>query len=117
MKRLRLFNIRSEEDPKRVIAWAVAQRVRTEGERRRLRQEDLAERADIKRPDIARLEKGRHMPSVATLQKIARALNLDMGDLIAMPTPPSAEDMLELTKMAVEGLGEWDKQLQREDTN
>jgi len=104
------FSIRTKEEPKRVIAWAVAQRVKVERERQGLRQEDLAERAGIKRPNIARLEKGRHMPSVLTLQKVALALNLDMGSLLAVPMV-SVKDMAEFTEMAEAGLEEWKRRL------
>jgi transcriptional regulator with XRE-family HTH domain len=85
-----------------------------ERERQGLRQEDLAERAGIKRPNIARLEKGKHLPSVSTLQKVARALNLDMGSLMAVPVP-SAEDMLEFSELAEEGIQEWSEDLEKED--
>jgi transcriptional regulator with XRE-family HTH domain len=106
--------IQTEQDPNKVIAWAVAQRVKSERMRRGLRQEDLAEKAGIKRPNIARLEKGFHMPSIPTLQKIAQALNLDMGSLMTPPTI-SAEDMHDFAEMAESGLSEWGYALERED--
>jgi len=110
--RRRKFTIRTEEDHKRVISWAVGQRVRMERERQGLRQEDLADKAGIKRPNIARLEKGRHMPSVPTLQKIAQALNLDMAALMSVP---SVKDMTEFTELAEVGIAEWGNQLEEED--
>lgn len=113
-QRRRRFTVRTIEDPKRVIAWAVGQRVRMERERQGLRQEDLAEKAAIKRPNIARLEKGRHLPSVSTLQKIAGALNLDLSSLMAVPAL-SEEDMLEFREMAETGIQEWGKALEEED--
>lgn len=106
--------VRMTEDPNRLLSWAVAQRVRMERERQGLRQEDLAERAGIKRPNIARIEKGKHLPSVSTLQKVARALNLHMGTLMAVPAP-SAEDMLEFKELAEEGIQEWSEALEKED--
>jgi len=110
----RKFIIRTEQDPKKVLAWAVAQRVKSERMQQGLRQEDLAERAGIKRPNIARLEKGFHMPSIPTLQKVALALNLDMGSLMKLPTI-SSEDMHEDSEMAESGLSEWGSQLKKED--
>src|SRR5271169_6368819 len=110
----RKFIIRTEQDPKKVLAWAVAQKVKSERMRQGLRQEDLAKRAGIKRPNIARLEKGFHMPSISTLQKVAQALNLDMSSLMTPPTI-SAEDMREFSDMAEAGLSEWGDNLEKED--
>lgn len=111
---LRTCLIRTEEDPKLIIAWAVAQRVRMERERQGLRQEDIAEKARIKTLNIARLERGKHLPSVTTLQKVAQTLKLDLTDLMAMPTS-SEEDMIEFSEMAEAGLREWHSQLKEED--
>jgi len=113
-QRRRRLTVRTIEDPKRVIAWAVGQRVRTERERQGLRQEDLAEKVGIKRPNIARLEKGKHLPSLQTVQKIARGLNLDLGNLMAVPAP-SEEDMLEFREIAETGIQEWGNAMEEED--
>ncbi|MEK6672391.1 MAG: helix-turn-helix transcriptional regulator [Nitrospirota bacterium] len=72
------INIRTEADPKRIIAWAVAQRVREAREKQGLRQDDLARISGIARPNIVRLEQGRHIPTLTTLKKIADALGLDI---------------------------------------
>jgi len=107
--------VRTEQDPKKILSWAIAQRVKRERMQKGLRQEDLAEMVGIKRPNIVRLEKGTHMPLISTLQKVALALNLEMGSLM---TPPkkSAEDMREFTEMAEAGLSEWEKRLDEEDS-
>jgi len=110
----RKFIIQTDQDPKKVLAWSVAQRVKSERVQQGLRQEDLAERAGIKRPNIARLEKGFHMPSISTLQKVAQALNLDMSSLMTPPTI-SAEDMREFSDMGEAGLSEWGDNLEKED--
>ncbi len=41
-----------------------------------LTQTELAERVSMKQPNIARLEGGTYQPSVATLQRLAEALNV-----------------------------------------
>jgi transcriptional regulator with XRE-family HTH domain len=46
-------------------------------------QTELAERTGIKRPNIARIEAGKHRPSLDTLEKIAEALNLTVAALVA----------------------------------
>lgn len=110
----RKISIRTEEDPERIIAWAIAQRIREAREKQGLRQEDLAVKSGIARPNIVRLEQGRHIPTLSTLQKIARALNLDMNNFTAQPVV-TQEDKLEFTGMAETGLDEWVKQLEEED--
>lgn len=112
--RKRKYHIRTKGDPKRIIAWAVAQRVREARERQGLRQEDLAEKTGIARSNIARLEQGRHLPTLSTLQKIARALNLDINNLMIQPVV-TQKDRLEFKEMAEIGLDEWTKQLETED--
>ncbi len=107
--------IRTEEDASRVIAWAVAQRIKKARETGGLTQKDLAEKSGIARPNIVRLEKGRHMPTLPTLQKIAKVLNLDLHRLVAQPELAKKEKA-EFTEMAERGMGEWVDQLEKEDT-
>lgn len=108
------ISIRTEEDPKRVIAWAIAQRIREARERQGLRQEDLAKMTGIARPNIVRIEQGRHVPSLTTLRKIADAFHLDISSLTAQPevTP---EDRMKFFEMAESGIAEWGKTLKGED--
>lgn len=111
----RKLRIRIEEDSKRIIAWAVAQRVRGARERRGLTQEGLAKISGIARPNIVRLEQGRHLPMLSTLQKIAVALKLDVNSLVAEPKITET-DRLEFKELAEIGLDEWIKELEKEDT-
>lgn len=113
--RQRKFHIRTKGDPKRIIAWAIAQRVREAREKQGLRQEDLAEKTGIARSNITRLERGRHLPTLPTLQKIARALNLDLNNLMTQPVV-TQKDRLEFKEMAEIGIAEWEKQLEDKDT-
>lgn len=43
-------------------------------------QEELAKATGMKRPNIARIESGKHEPSLETLKKLADALNLSIAD-------------------------------------
>jgi transcriptional regulator with XRE-family HTH domain len=45
-------------------------------------QAQLARAAGILRPNLSRIESGKHRPSVETLEKIAAALKLPVVDLI-----------------------------------
>ena len=106
--------IHAKEDPNRILAWAVGQRIRMAREQQELRQEDLAEKSGIQRPNIARIETGKHLPSVSTLQKIARTLGLKMSALMAVPAT-SEEDRREFIEMAELGMQEWEQALKDED--
>lgn len=108
------IRIRLEEDPERIIVWSIAQRVREARERQGLRQEDLAAKAGIARPNIARLEKGTHMPTLSTLQKVASALSIDMTVLTSAPAA-TVEDRQRFKEMAEAGTDGWRKTLDEED--
>ena len=63
------------------VAWNL-RRIRV---RRRLSQEQLAVDADINVSYISRLERGFENPTLATLDRLATALNVKTGDLLAKP--------------------------------
>jgi transcriptional regulator with XRE-family HTH domain len=60
----------------------VAMRVKEWRERRRLTQEQLAQKAEISRGYLARLETARQDPKLSTLEKIAKALRVDVSKLL-----------------------------------
>jgi len=60
----------------------IAMRIKALREKRRMSQEDLAERAGISRGYLARLETARHDPTVTTLEKLARALRVKVAELL-----------------------------------
>jgi transcriptional regulator with XRE-family HTH domain len=104
------ISILTKEAPKRIIAWAIAQRIKEARERQGLRQEDLAKKTGIARPNFVRIEQGRHIPTLTTLKKIADALGLDINSLMAQPAV-TEEDRLEFKEMAEAGIDEWARQL------
>ena len=55
--------------------------------RRALSQEVLAVDAEIDRTYVSRLERGLENPTVAVLERLARALNGRIVDLFALPKP------------------------------
>ncbi len=57
-------------------------RVKSYRERRKLTQEALAGRAGISRTYLARLETGKHDPTVSVLEKLAKALRVKVGTLL-----------------------------------
>jgi transcriptional regulator with XRE-family HTH domain len=60
----------------------VAMRIKEWRKRRKLSQEELAERAGISRGYLARLETARQDPKLSTLEKVARALKIDVTKLL-----------------------------------
>jgi DNA-binding XRE family transcriptional regulator len=71
---------RSEEE----IARSVAERIKSARDAKGLRQQDLATITGIARPNIARLESGRRMPKINTLQKISEALGIHINELMEL---------------------------------
>lgn len=57
-----------------------------------LTQEELAERADVVRETISRLERGVTVPSLNTLAVIAKALNVELHDLFDFRSGSSRKD-------------------------
>jgi len=60
----------------------IGMRIKALREKRGLSQETLATRAGISRGYLARLETGRHEPTLTTLGKIARALKVKTTELL-----------------------------------
>jgi len=61
---------------------AIAANVRRLRSAARLSQSALAEKAGISRYALAKIEKGQSRPQAATLQKLARALGVSLGELV-----------------------------------
>jgi transcriptional regulator with XRE-family HTH domain len=60
----------------------VAMRIKKLRERRGWTQEQLAEAAGVGRSHLARLETAKQDPTLATLEKIARALRVKVAELV-----------------------------------
>jgi transcriptional regulator with XRE-family HTH domain len=58
----------------------IVKRIREE---RGISQEILADRADLNRSYVGEVERGTAMPSLGTVTKLARALNLSASNLLA----------------------------------
>lgn len=64
------------------LAETVGERVRFERNKRRWLQKDLSDSTGIARPNIARLESGKQIPSLPTLQRVARAFGVPLSELL-----------------------------------
>jgi transcriptional regulator with XRE-family HTH domain len=60
----------------------MAKRIRAYREKRGWSQAELAERANVRRPHLARLEAGLHDPRLTVVLRIARALRVPVGKLV-----------------------------------
>lgn len=72
----------SPPDPD-VLARAIGRRIREAREDRGWTQQDLADRTGIRRPNVARLERGSGLPNLATLLKVAAGLEIALEQLVA----------------------------------
>lgn len=75
-------------------ARRIADRVRQFREVRGLSQERLAARADLAARQVQRIEAGTANPRLATLVRLAGALGVDVGELLAPEEPPAVEQRL-----------------------
>jgi transcriptional regulator with XRE-family HTH domain len=71
----------------------ISERLRAIREQKDLSQGDIEERTGLKRCYVSRVENGHTIPSIETLEKMARALEVPMYQLFydgeAPPAPPS----------------------------
>lgn len=65
-----------------MLVERLATRIKALRARRRLSQEALAAKAGVSRGYLARLETGRHDPTVGTVEKLAKALRVRVADLL-----------------------------------
>lgn len=104
--------IQLQPSEKNVVAWSIGQKIRAARERKGWTQEDFAEESGIARANVARLERGKQVPKVATLRRVAAALGLEADALLKAPEPAADR---EGQTLAEAGLGDWASQLERLD--
>ncbi|MCR4404982.1 MAG: helix-turn-helix domain-containing protein [Candidatus Acetothermia bacterium] len=73
---------RSEQRRDELSRRALGARLRRLRERAGLTQDELAAKAEVGRATISRIENGKMYAHTATLRRLAKALNLDLVDLI-----------------------------------
>ena len=75
-----------EELERRRVDQVIGERVRRERRARKWTLADLSSRTGIKVPNLSRLERGKHTPSLDTLEKVADAFEVPVAALIAQRT-------------------------------
>ena len=68
--------------------------IRAKRKERDMTQVELAFRAGINPATLSQLETGVRTPTMATVEKIAAALNMTVSELLSGPTDPKAEARL-----------------------
>lgn len=62
--------------------------VRKWREHKKLTQTELAKRAGVRQPEISSIEHGRYAPTMASVERIAKALGVSPGELLSDSGPP-----------------------------
>lgn len=65
------------------VEYSLSERLRFLREQRRLSQKDFAKAVGISQSSVAQIEAGRKEPSLETLRKIAKCLDIDMATVFA----------------------------------
>jgi ribosome-binding protein aMBF1 (putative translation factor) len=76
---------RKEKEEKEELARAVGENVRSARDAAGMTQAALSIKAEIDIPNISRIESGKHMPTLWTLNKLANALNVSLARLVQKP--------------------------------
>lgn len=102
----------TQADPAAAKGWSVGQRVYTARQRKGWTQQALSDHCGIARANIARLETGRHTPGVATLRRVAEALQVPLAWILEIPgRSASPADRA----LAEDGIADWARELDRLD--
>jgi DNA-binding XRE family transcriptional regulator len=72
-----------ERDQNTEIGVRIGKRVKAFRKQRGLTQDQLAKMAKVKRPNISRLEAGKHAPGIIFIQRLADSLQVKISELIA----------------------------------
>lgn len=59
-------------------------------------QDELAERMNVDAETISRFERGAHLPSLPTLERLANALRVEIGELLSTTELDQADDLAAL---------------------
>ena len=69
-------------DEENALALKIAHNIRQERGHKGWTQQQLAKASNIRQPNLARLEKGRRVPTLRFLLKITKAMGIDLRDVL-----------------------------------
>ena len=77
------YEFHRSKSVKCISSEEIGKRIKEARNKKSLRQVDLAKKTGILRANIARIESGRHKPSLETLERISGALGIPVADLLS----------------------------------
>ncbi len=77
------YQFHKAKESKNISAKEIGKRIKELRSAAKLTQQDLADKTDIQRANIARIEAGNHYPSLETIEKIAAALSRPVAYFVA----------------------------------
>jgi len=88
----------------------IGERVREIRNTKGLSIEELAKKAGLKRPNLSRLEHGKHVPSLETLERLSIPLGVPVADIVAWPSEnrqvmPPVSSRADSAKIKIIGIG------------
>lgn len=90
------------------LASRLGKRIATRRKSLAWTQDDLAERMGVDAETISRFERGAHLPSLPTLERLAVALRVEVGALLSKSGPAKADDVAALAAW-MDGLSTGDR--------
>ena len=79
------------EDQKKMVTMATAEKIRYYRRQKGMSQEDLALKANLNPAFFGQVERGLKCPTVDTLYKIAKALEVPLPELVRFESSPTLE--------------------------
>ena len=90
-----------EESQEKLIE-SISKNISKWRKRNELTQAQLAEKLNIETETISRLERGKHLPSLVTLHKIADQFSISIAELLVDPTLVFENDVIIIARMLSE---------------
>jgi transcriptional regulator with XRE-family HTH domain len=97
------------ETREKPLASRLSQNIAAQRRALGLTQAQLAERIGVDTETVSRFERGKHLPSLTTLERLAGVLLCTMADLLAEERPQSSDEAMMLSAWLAE-LGEEDRE-------
>ena len=94
--------------PKSTLAMRLSQNIAARRRALSLTQAQLAEALNVDSETLSRFERGKHLPSLQTLERLAALLQTSVAGLLAEVTPPVYAEATRITAW-LSGLGSADR--------
>ena len=94
--------INCTEDSQEKLTENISKNISKWRKRNGLTQAQLAEKLNIETETLSRLERGKHLPSLVTLHKIADQFSISIAELLVDPTLVFENDIVIIARMLSE---------------